>query len=150
MAVVAFLSFSCSLTKENKLYRSHIKGTWQLTEVAYSGAKGQFSSVLFKDAEEKCFERSEWYFNSNNSTGYYNIIKGQDCTPGQRDIRWSIISEGGVQQLQFKTIDAKRKDINDYGFRLYIDYLDDYTMRLRSNVNAEGEAVNVIYKFQRI
>lgn len=149
-AVVAFLGFSCSLTKENKLYRSTLNGTWKLTEVNYGGAEGKFSSVLFKDADAACFQGSTWTFNANNSVGSYTIAQGQDCVAGQRNFRWSVYEGSGLQQLQFKFVDEKRKDINNYGFRLNIDYLGDATMKLRSNVNVEGEPINVIYQFEKI
>ncbi|PVX52069.1 lipocalin-like protein [Balneicella halophila] len=148
--IVAFLGISCSLSKEDKLYRTTVDGTWQLTNVDYTGAQGQFSSVLFKDADAKCFGGSTWYFNHINSTGYYDIPQGLDCVGGQRDIRWSILDQNGIQQLQFKFIDEKKKDITGYGFRLTIDYLDDTSMTLRSSVSVDGEPVNVIYKFQKI
>lgn len=149
-AVIAFLGISCSLTKENKLYRSTLNGKWQLTEVSYSGADGKFSSVLFKDSPATCFKGSNWYFNANNSTGYYTISQGEGCIAGQRYLRWSIYEGSGLQQLQFKFIDEKRKDINGYGFRLNIDYLDDSTMKLHSNVSAEGTPLKVIYQFQKV
>lgn len=150
MAFVACLSISCSLNKEAKLYRSSMNGTWELTQVSYDGAEGTFTSVLFKDADAKCFEGSSWFFNGNNSLGHYTLPEGKDCVAGQRAIRWSVYGQSGAQQLQFKFIDAKRKDINDYGFRLNILQLDDAQMKLSSNVNVEGETIQVIYHFQKI
>ncbi len=150
LIVLVFLATSCSLTKENKLYRSTINGTWQLTEVTYNGAKGNFTSTLFKDADAKCFEGSKWFFNANNSLGYYFLSQSQNCIAGKRDIRWSVYEKNNVQQLQFKLVNEKRKDINDYGFRLDIDYLDNEKMELHSDVRVEGEAVRVVYNFQKI
>lgn len=148
-AIIAFWSTSCSLTKENKLYRSTLNGNWELTEVSYEGAEGKFTSVLFKDAAAECFEGSTWSFNSNTSLGYYSIPQTQECVAGQRNIRWSVYEANGLQQLQFKFVDEKRKNINDYGFRLNIDYLDDTTMKLHSNVNVEETPVKVVYQFRK-
>lgn len=145
-----FLITSCSLSKQNKLYRSSINGTWRLNNVSYEGLDGTFSSILFKDADAKCFEGSTWFFRSNNSTGHYRIEKGGNCMLGERYIRWSIQENNNAQLLQLKFIDNKKKDLNNYGFRLTIDYLDEQSMKLHSIANVEGEIVHVVYKFTKI
>ncbi len=150
LVFVTLLATSCSLTKENRLYRSTINGTWQLTEVAYHGAEGKFSSILFQDADAECFEGSSWFFNANNSLGYYTLAQGENCGAGQRDIRWSVYDINNVQKLQFKFVNEKHKNITPYGFRLHIDFLDDTVMNLHSDVSVDGESVRVIYKFKKI
>ncbi len=147
--LVALIATSCSLTKENMLYRSKIKGDWKLVEIAYEGAKGQFSTKLFQDANADCFEGSDWSFNANNSLGSYELNGGQDCIAGRRDIRWSVFGGDNLQQLQFKFVDEKHKAITNTGFRLDIDYIDEAKMRLHTDVNVENEIVRVVYKFQK-
>ncbi len=149
LMAMAFFAISCSLTKENKLYRRTINGTWELTEVIYEGAEGQFTSTLFQDSDAKCFEGSTWFFNANNSLGYYSLPEAEDCLGGQRNIRWSVYGNENSQQLQFKLIDEKRNDITSDGFRLGIAHLDDEKMRLFSDVQVEGEPIRVVYKFQK-
>lgn len=139
----------CSLSKQNQLYRKTIQGEWILKQVSYEGAQGTFSSVLFKDADAKCFEGSRWLFRANNGTGYYAIQKPGECMVGERYIRWSVYEENQKQLLQFKFTDQKRKDLTNYGFRLTIDFLDDSVMKLHSTVSVEGQIVRVVYHFQK-
>lgn len=150
IAILLVVLGSCTLSKQNKLYRSTVDGTWTLQEVSYEGADGTFSSILFKDADAKCFEGSTWFFRANNSTGYYRIQKNGNCIAGDRYIRWTIQEENNTNLLQFKFTDQKRKDLADYGFRLTIDYLDASRMKLHSTVNVEGQIVHVVYNFNRV
>ncbi|UOB17456.1 lipocalin family protein [Abyssalbus ytuae] len=141
---------SCSLSKVNKSYRNSINGTWTLTDVSYENASGQFKSVLFNDAEDICFEGSEWFFRANNSTGYYNIPASSLCEPGNRYIRWSVVEgDSTYHQLQFKFTDEKKKDLSGLGYRLIISSVSDEQMVLRNNVLVDGERVTIVYNFNR-
>ena len=111
--MVSLVLTSCGLSKENKDNRKTLDGTWKLTNIDYQNNEGYFKSILFNDVSAKCFRGSEWFFRSNNSTGYYNILDGGECSPGQRNIRWSIQDDanGTPNRFQFKFIDEKKNDI---------------------------------------
>jgi len=149
--LVAIIMSSCSLSKDNKTYRSTINGTWELSDVSFQNNSGMFKSVLFNDAEDICFEGSEWFFRANNSTGSYTINSAGNCPAGTRNIRWSVVErENGINQFQFKFIDEKRNDISGgLGYRLDIVSLSESTMQLRSNVTVDGQPVSVVYQFIR-
>lgn len=143
---------SCSISKEVRQQRNLISGTWILTDISYENNEGSFSATLFNDADAICFEDSNWFFRDNNSTGRYTIKQGSLCEGGDRSIRWSVLKnpESYSSQLQFKFIDDKRKDISGgLGYRLNIERLTATEMRLKSNVRVDGEAISVIYEFQK-
>ena len=151
--ILAFLALqSCSISKEVRQQRNLISGTWTLTDISYENNEGSFSATLFNDADAICFEDSNWFFRDNNSTGRYTIKQGSLCEGGDRSIRWSVLKnpESYSSQLQFKFIDEKRKDISGgLGYRLNIERLTATEMQLKSNVRVDGEAISVIYEFQK-
>ncbi|AIZ42880.1 MULTISPECIES: lipocalin-like domain-containing protein [Cellulophaga] len=142
---------SCSATKAVREKRNLLSGTWELTNVSFEGQPGSFKSVIFNDAQDICFEGSNWFFRDNNSTGRYTIAQSSLCNGGDRYIRWSVIeNDYGTSQLQFKPIDEKNKDISGgYGYRLDIASLTASNMTLKSNVMANGAPVAVVYEFTK-
>ncbi len=143
---------SCSTTRAVRDQRGMIDGSWTLTDLSYENNQGAFQATLFNDADAICFEGSRWQFLSNNSTGHYTITPGSLCTGGDRYIRWSVIErpESYNSQLQFKFTDAKFKDIGSgTGYRLTIESLTASEMRLKSNVQVNGEPLSIIYQFSK-
>ncbi|MRX65894.1 lipocalin family protein [Maribacter luteus] len=150
--VVALLISSCSVSKVAREKRNLLSGTWILEDVSYENNTGNFSSILFNDAKDICFEGSNWFFRDNNSTGRYTIAPSSLCNGGDRYIRWSVVDreENYTSQLQFKFIDEKNKDIDGgLGYRLNIDYLTATEMTLKSNNQVDGEQVTIVYKFTK-
>lgn len=150
LAFVLLLS-SCSVSKSAREQRNLLSGSWQLDNVSYVNNTGNFKSVIFGDAEDICFEGSNWFFRDNNSTGRYTIKPSSLCQSGDRFIKWSVIEPANrLSQLQFKFIDEKRNDVSGgVGYRLDIANLNAQTMTLKSNVSVEGEAVTVVYEFTK-
>ncbi|UNY98077.1 lipocalin family protein [Zhouia spongiae] len=150
ITIFALILYSCGLSKENKDTRKTINGTWELNDVSYEGNQGYFKSTLFNDADAKCFKGSEWFFRSNNSTGYYNIVHGE-CPTGQRNIRWSIQDVNGIpSQFQFKYIDEKKNDLNGgYGYVFNVSSLSQDQMKLTTDVNVDGEKVTIALQYSR-
>ena len=153
LAVMLFVSCKTSKisdvqsTKGTADQQKMINGPWILNTVTYEGNEGKFSSVLFNDADASCFENSEWYFRNNNNTGSYIIAGSENCSEGERFMRWSILSTG---QLQFKAIDSKYKDISGgLGYRLDIASLDASQMVLKSRVSVDGEPITIVYSFTK-
>ena len=142
---------SCSVSKSARDQRNLLSGTWQLNDVSYENNVGAFKSVIFGDAEDICFEVSEWFFRYNNSTGRYTIQPSSLCQSGDRYIRWSVIEPADrLSQLQFKFIDEKRNDVSGgVGYRLDIANLNAQTMTLKSNVSVDGEPVTIVYQFTK-
>jgi len=148
--IATVLAVSCSVSKSAKTQRGLINGVWILNSISYEGNTGNFKSVLFNDAEDICFEGSEWSFLNNNSTGKYTIKNSSLCLGGDRLIRWSVYeSENQLSQLQFKYIDEKKKDISGAGYRLNITNLTEQYMTLKSNVSVDGEPISVVYSFTK-
>jgi hypothetical protein len=154
-ALVAVLFSACKTsdalktqsTKGTAAQQKMIDGPWILNTITYEGNEGRFSSVLFNDADATCFEGSEWYFRNNNNTGSYIIEPSDNCSGGERFIRWSILSSG---QLQFKSIDSKYKDTSGgLGYRLDITNLEDSRMVLKSRVSVEGQPIDIVYSFTK-
>ena len=150
LALVSMIA-SCSVSKSAKAQRNLLSGTWILNEVSYENNDGAFKSVIFGDAQDICFEGSEWFFRDNNSTARYTIKNGSLCQGGDRFIRWSVIEPANrLSQLQFKFIDEKRKDVSGgRGYRLDIANLNEQTMTLKSNVSVDGQPVTIVYDFTR-
>ena len=149
---MAMLIISCSVSKDARGKRNLLSGTWTLNDISYENASGNFKSVLFNDADDICFEGSEWFFRDNNSTGRYTIAPSTLCNGGDRFIRWSVVEreENYTSQLQFKLIDEKNKDISGgLGYRLNITNLTANEMTLKSNATVDGKVVNVVYSFTK-
>ena len=148
----AMLIASCSVSKDARGKRNLLSGTWTLNDISYENASGNFKSTIFNDAEDICFEGSEWFFRDNNSTGRYTIAPSTLCNGGDRYIRWSVAEreENYTSQLQFKRIDEKNKDISGgLGYRLNITNLTGNEMTLKSNSTVDGKVVNVVYSFTK-
>ena len=152
LSVIALMITSCSLSKQEKTARKTIDGTWALTKVTYD-SPGTFNATLFEDTTASCFEGSQWFFRSNNSTGTYNIINS-DCPTGERNIRWSSSEIGkktGNFDFTMKFTDEKKNDVQkNTGFRMNLNYLDDNTMTLTQTVNFEGKPFKINLNFSRL
>ncbi len=154
---LVFLGFSlmlmsCSVSKSARTQRNLFSGSWTLDDISYENNTGNFKSVIFNDAEDICFEGSDWFFRDNNSTGRYTISQSSLCQGGDRFFRWSVVepSQNYSSQLQFKFIDEKRKDISGgFGYRLNISSITEQSMTLRSNVSVDGEPVTIVYQFSK-
>ena len=152
IAVMGIFLSSCSVSKSARDQRNLLSGTWNLDNVHYENNSGNFKSVIFNDAEDICFEDSEWFFRDNNSTGRYTIRQSTLCQGGDRFFRWSVVepSQNYSSQLQFKFIDENRKDISGgYGYRLNIVSLTPQNMTLKSNVAVNGQPVTIVYEFSK-
>lgn len=149
LVALLFATVACSVSKGVRTQQNMLSGSWSLDAINYDGDGGTFSSVLFNDAKDICFEGSNWFFRNNNSTGRYSINPSSLCAAGDRFIRWSVV-DGNPNQLQFKFIDEKNKDIDgDKGYRLNISAISENAMTLKSKVKVDGVLVNVIYKFTK-
>jgi hypothetical protein len=149
VAVFAIIVSSCSVSKAARGQRNLLSGSWTLDNISYQNNTGNFQSTLFNDAKDICFEGSGWFFRDNNSTGRYTINQSTLCTGGDRFIRWSVV-DGSPNQLQFKFIDDKLKDIaGGTGYKLNISELTEQSMILRSNVSVEDERITVVYEFTK-
>jgi len=151
VVAMALLFSSCSISKSVRDQRNLLSGTWTLDDVSYENGSGNFKSVIFNDAEDICFEGSNWFFRDNNSTGRYTLASSSLCQGGDRYIRWSVIEnpESYSSQLQFKLINEKNKDISGQGYRLNISSLTASDMVLKSNVTVDGKVIHVVYKFTK-
>lgn len=152
LTVTAVLTTSCSVSKAAREKRGVIDGYWTLTDISYENNTGNFKSTLFNDAEDICFEGSEWFFRNNNSTGKYTINPSTLCNGGDRYIRWSINEnpQSYSSQLQFKFTDEKFKDlVGRVGYRLNIATLTSQEMVLKSNSTVNGKMVTIVYKFNK-
>ncbi len=147
----SMLVSSCSISKGARENRNLLSGTWILNDISYENNSGKFKSVIFNDADDVCFEGSNWFFRDNNSTARYTIPASDGCSAGDRFIRWSVVERAGQSnQLQFKFIDDKLKDISGgLGYRLDIDSLSEQAMTLKSNVSVDGEPITVVYNFSK-
>ena len=145
----AMLVTSCSVSKGARDQRNLLSGSWTLNNISYENATGNFQSVIFNDAKDICFEGSDWFFRDNNSTGRYTIAPSSLCNAGDRYIRWSVV-DGSPNQLQFKPIDEKNKDISGgLGYRLNISSLTASNMTLKSNATVGADRVTIVYEFTK-
>lgn len=152
MMLAGIFLTSCSVSKSARTQRNLFSGSWTLDNVSYENNSGNFKSVIFNDAEDICFEGSDWFFRDNNSTGRYTISQSTFCQGGDRYFRWSVVepSQNYSSQLQFKFIDEKRKDISGgLGYRLNISSINEQSMVLKSNVSVDGEPVTIVYEFTK-
>lgn len=152
VAVMGLMLSSCSVSKSARTQRNLFSGSWTLDNIRYENNTGNFKSTIFNDAEDICFEGSDWFFRDNNSTGRYTISQSTLCNGGDRFFRWSVVepSQNYSSQLQFKFIDSNRKDISGgVGYRLNIASLSEQAMVLKSNVSVDGELVTIVYEFSK-
>ncbi|RDY61505.1 lipocalin family protein [Flagellimonas nanhaiensis] len=152
VALAGLLLTSCSVSKSARDQRNLFSGSWTLDNISYENNTGNFKSVIFNDAEDICFEGSDWFFRDNNSTGRYTISQSTFCQGGDRFFRWSVVEpqQNYSSQLQFKFIDEKRKDISGgVGYRLNIASISAQAMTLKSHVSVDGEPVTIVYEFTK-
>jgi hypothetical protein len=152
LAMMGVILSSCSVSKSARDQRNLLSGTWNLDNVYYENNSGNFKSVIFNDAEDICFEGSQWFFRDNNSTGRYTINQSTLCQGGDRFFRWSVVEpqQNYSSQLQFKFIDEKRNDVSGgFGYRLNIANLTAQAMILKSNVTVDGQPVTIVYEFSK-
>ena len=151
LVCTTFLITSCSISKGARQDRNLLSGTWLLNNIYYENNTGKFKSVIFNDADDICFEGSDWFFRDNNRTARYTLKSSNDCKGGDRFIKWSVIERAGqTNQLQFKFIDDKLKDISGgLGYRLDIASLLEQSMTLKSNVSVDGEPITIVYQFTK-
>lgn len=150
--LMGVLLLSCSVSKSARTQRNLFSGSWTLEDVSYENNTGNFKSVIFNDAEDICFEGSDWFFRDNNSTGRYTLSQSTFCQGGDRFFRWSVIEPSNAynSQLQFKFIDENRKDISGgVGYRLNIESINEQEMTLKSSVSVDGESVTIVYQFKK-
>lgn len=149
--LIATLFVSCSLSKVEKSARKTVDGNWVLNSVTYD-ADGVFNTQLFNDVTTSCFEDSQWFFRSTNSTGTYNIINSE-CSTGERHFRWSANEIGkntGNFDFTMKFTDEKKKDLDkNTGFRMNLRYLDDNSMQITQTIQFEGKPFNINLNFTR-
>ena len=53
---------SCSVSKSARTQRNLFSGSWTLDNISYENNTGNFKSTIFGDAEDICFEGSDWFF----------------------------------------------------------------------------------------
>lgn len=149
--IIAIMLSACSVSKSARTQRNLFSGSWSLDNVSYENNTGALSSVIFNDAQDICFEDSDWFFRDNNSTGRYTITGGSLCQGGDRFFRWSVVEPADrLSQLQFKFIDENRKDVSGgVGYRLDIANLTEQNMTLKSNVSVDGQPVTIVYEFSK-
>lgn len=149
--LIATLFVSCSLSKVEKSARKTVDGNWVLNSVTYD-AQGKFNTQLFNDVTASCFENSQWFFRSNNSTGTYDIINS-DCSTGARNFRWAaneIGKNSGNFDFTMKFTDAKKNDLEkNTGFRMNLRYLDDNSMQITQTIQFEGKPFHINLNFTR-
>lgn len=149
--LAATLFVSCSLSKVEKSARRTVDGNWQLNSVTYD-EKGVFNTHLLNDGLATCFENSQWFFRSNNSTGTYNILNS-DCSTGVRNFRWAaneIGKDSGVFDFTLKFTDDKKKDFEkNTGYRMNLKYLDDNHMQITQTIQFEGKPFNINMNFTK-
>ncbi len=152
--ILIVLVHACSNSKEARIDKRTVDGTWLLQNVTTEGINGKIKAQILDEANYNCFEGSTWKFNQNNSLGSYEITKnGGECVAKKQNIRWSIFEEKGVPiRLQYKRVDAKYyKDLDEgkAGFRFTIVSLDKTTMQLKSEIIFEGKPAYFIYNFTK-
>lgn len=152
--LVVFIVESCSTSKQARVLKNNIEGTWQLKTITTEGITGKVKAQVLDEADFNCFVGSTWHFNKSNNLGYYEISKnGNECAAIKRNIRWSIFDEDGTpKMLQFKKVDARYKDMEDgkAGYRFNILQTTDNTMQVKSDITFEGKTASFIYNFVRI
>ncbi|MFD0862097.1 lipocalin family protein [Sungkyunkwania multivorans] len=149
LAIFSMVAASCSVPKFAREVRQTVNGSWTLTDISYD-QPGRYETVLFNDADAKCFVGSDWFFRNNNSTGTYTISSKNNCASGIRYIRWSVNEkEEGKAQLQFKLTDERKKDVSSGGYLLNISSLNSETMVLDHSVMVGGNPLKISYTFKR-
>ena len=151
---IAFFVTSCYTSKQARTLKKTVVGNWQLKSITTEGITGKIKAQVLDEADFNCFIGSTWRFDKYNNLGFYAISKnGAECVAVKRNIRWSILEEGGApKMLQYKRVDAKYKDMDEAkaGFRFTILQLNDNGMQLKSDITFEGRPASFIYNFVKL
>lgn len=144
---------SCATNQVVKESRKTLKGHWNLDNINYGNAEGEYKVKLLEDVSSECFVGSTWRFIPNNNFGNYEI-NGTDCAPGKRYFVWTIPSGGKSAtsyDILLKPTDSKMNStMNNEGFRLNLDYLSNDSLRLTQTLQVNGKSFTINMNFTKI
>jgi hypothetical protein len=146
--IIVLWLVTCSVSKEGRIIKKAINGSWVLQTVTTEGITGSFKSRIFNEADFSCFIGSEWNF-SKKGTGSYAIVDlTKECPPVRRSITWSVDEiKDGVKQFSFKRFDDKKVRMDEEAFKVIITQLDARLMKLRSDIIYDGHPAAMIFNF---
>lgn len=148
----AIFFFSCGPGKVVDEARKTIDGTWNLTSISFPGSSENLEVELFNDATASCLEGSNWYFVSNNNTGYYSV-EDMECNTETRYFRWSVNAvnptTGNFDFLLKPTNSDYDSTTGDSGFRINLVTLDATNMVWEQTVSFEGNPFTIRMNFSK-
>jgi hypothetical protein len=150
LSLVLFLTTSCKTHRYARLAKTDIRGDWKLTQITYD-KQGLYKINLFDIQSKECLENSLWHFVTNNTSGYYQY-KNNNC-PDLRQNFYFTIEQASIDSknlyILIKPVDAKRKSVDNHGYRLKLVQLTKNNMRWNMKSQVNGKAFIIHLDFQR-
>ena len=150
LLVLTLVLVSCGTSKVVRTSKKVMKGNWTLSSITYS-EEGTYNVTLLDDVSKMCFEGSDWQFIPNNNSGIYTI-NNTECSIGARNFIFTIQEVDHTTDLYdflLKPTDEKGKSVTNYGYRMKLAQLSDFSMQWQQTVSVEGEPFTITMNFTK-
>lgn len=144
--LTAFL-FSCSTSKNAtnlKPTRSHLAGTWTISDITLDVPNGFKVTNVFDEAPYSDFKGSTWDL-VRNGNGSFTLINGT-----KENIYWGIFGSGNNAQLEFKKLNGMKPRNVATGYRLNLGPISSNSFTATSVLDAGNNSTGTItYTFTK-
>jgi hypothetical protein len=145
--VLAAIFSSCTTPKnasDLKPTRSHLAGTWTISDIAVNMPDGYKVTNAFDEAPYTDFKGSTWNL-IRNGNGSFTLNNGT-----KENIYWGIYGSGINAQFQFKKLNGKKPKNVETGYRLKLGPISSNSFTATSIVNTGNNSTgSITYTFSK-
>jgi hypothetical protein len=147
--LILFTTFllSCTTSKNAtnlKPTRSHLAGTWTISDIAVNMPAGYQVTDVFDEAPYTDFKGSTWNL-IRNGNGSFALINGTKV-----NIYWGIYGSGADAQLEFKKLNSMKPKNVESGYRLKLGPISSNNFTATSQLDAGNNSTgSITYTFTK-
>lgn len=144
---IATFLFGCSTSKNAtslKPTRSHLSGTWTISDIAVDLPDGYKVTNAFDEGPYSDFKGSTWDL-IRNGNGSFTLSNGT-----KENIYWGIYGSGDNSQFEFKKLNGMKPKNVESGYRLKLGQISDSSFTATSIVNTGNNSTgSITYTFTK-
>ena|SRR5690242_349127 len=142
---VVLLGCSSSKNATNlKPNRSHLSGTWTITDVNVNLPEGFKITDVFDEASAADFKGSTWNL-IKNGNGSFTLDNGT-----KENIYWGVDGKGDNAQFEFKKLNGMKPRNVESGYKLNLGPISSDSFTATSVINASSDSTGTItYTFTK-